>query len=70
MIFPPEELVSRISHDMTLLPGDVIACGTSLGVGSIRDGASVEITIGGIGSLTNTVAPAARELPHGQASAA
>ena len=70
MIFPPTELVSRISQDMTLLPGDVIACGTSLGVGSMRDGATVEITIGGIGSLTNTLAPAARELPHGQASAA
>jgi 2-keto-4-pentenoate hydratase/2-oxohepta-3-ene-1,7-dioic acid hydratase in catechol pathway len=70
MIFPPAELVSRISHDMTLLPGDVIACGTSLGVGSMRDGASVEVTIGGIGSLTNTLAPAAHELPQGQASAA
>ena len=34
----PQELVSRISHDMTLLPGDVIACGTSIGVGSIKDG--------------------------------
>lgn len=70
MIFPPAELVSRISQDMTLLPGDVISCGTSLGVGSLRDGASVEVTIGGIGSLSNTLAPAARELPHGQASAA
>jgi 2-keto-4-pentenoate hydratase/2-oxohepta-3-ene-1,7-dioic acid hydratase in catechol pathway len=56
MIMPPAELVSRISHDMTLLPGDVIACGTSLGVGSIREGASVEVTINGIGSLTNMLA--------------
>jgi 2-keto-4-pentenoate hydratase/2-oxohepta-3-ene-1,7-dioic acid hydratase in catechol pathway len=56
MIMPPAELVSRISHDMTLLPGDVIACGTSLGVGSIRDGASVEVKINGIGSLTNVLA--------------
>jgi 2-keto-4-pentenoate hydratase/2-oxohepta-3-ene-1,7-dioic acid hydratase in catechol pathway len=55
MIFPPLELVSRISHDMSLLPGDVIACGTSLGVGSIRDGSSVEVTIEGIGSLLNTL---------------
>jgi 2-keto-4-pentenoate hydratase/2-oxohepta-3-ene-1,7-dioic acid hydratase in catechol pathway len=55
MIMRPEELVSRLSHDLTLLPGDVIACGTSLGVGSIRDGVSVEVTIGGIGSLTNTL---------------
>ena len=70
MIFPPEELVSRISHDMTLLPGDVIACGTSLGVGSIRDGASVEISIEGIGSLTNTLAAAARQAPREQASVA
>ena len=29
MIMSPAELVSRISHDMTLLAGDVIACGTS-----------------------------------------
>ncbi len=55
MIFPPLELVSRISHDMSLLPGDVIACGTSLGVGSIRDGSTVEVTIDGIGSLLNTL---------------
>lgn len=60
MIMPPEELVSRISHDMTLLPGDVIACGTSLGVGSIRDGATVEVIIEGIGSLRNVLTPSAR----------
>jgi len=53
MIMPPEELVSRISHDMSLLPGDVIACGTSLGVGSIKDGGAVEVSIAGIGTLVN-----------------
>ena len=57
MILPPDELVSRISHDMTLVPGDVIACGTSLGVGSIRDGGDVEVSIDGVGSLKNTLAP-------------
>ena len=56
MIMPPEELVSRISHDMSLLPGDVIACGTSVGVGSIKDGAGVEVEIEGIGTLLNTLA--------------
>jgi len=56
MILPPESLVSCLSRDMTLLPGDVIACGTSLGVGSMADGASVDVTIEGIGSLVNTVA--------------
>jgi 2-keto-4-pentenoate hydratase/2-oxohepta-3-ene-1,7-dioic acid hydratase in catechol pathway len=55
MILPPAELVSFISHDMTLLPGDVISVGTSLGVGSMKDGATVEVQIDGIGVLTNTV---------------
>lgn len=55
MIMSPAELVSRISHDMSLLPGDVIACGTSLGVGSMKDGATVEVSIEGIGSLSNRV---------------
>jgi 2-keto-4-pentenoate hydratase/2-oxohepta-3-ene-1,7-dioic acid hydratase in catechol pathway len=55
MIFKPAELVSRLSHDLTLLPGDVIACGTSLGVGSIKAGNNVEITISGVGTLANTL---------------
>jgi 2-keto-4-pentenoate hydratase/2-oxohepta-3-ene-1,7-dioic acid hydratase in catechol pathway len=55
MIIPPANLVSSISHDMTLLPGDVIAVGTSLGVGSMKDGATVEVQIDGIGVLANTV---------------
>jgi 2-keto-4-pentenoate hydratase/2-oxohepta-3-ene-1,7-dioic acid hydratase in catechol pathway len=56
MVFSPLELVSRVSHDLSLSPGDVIACGTSLGVGSIKDGATVEISIDGIGVLANTLA--------------
>jgi 2-keto-4-pentenoate hydratase/2-oxohepta-3-ene-1,7-dioic acid hydratase in catechol pathway len=55
MIFSPAAIVSRISQDMSLLPGDVIACGTSLGVGSMKQGARVEVTIAGIGSLHNVV---------------
>ncbi len=54
MIFPPAVLVSRISHDMTLFPGDVIACGTSLGVLPMKPGVTVEVTIEGIGTLRNT----------------
>jgi 2-keto-4-pentenoate hydratase/2-oxohepta-3-ene-1,7-dioic acid hydratase in catechol pathway len=57
MIFAPGALVSQISRDMTLLPGDVIACGTSVGVGSIRDGSTVEVQIDGIGALTNSLMP-------------
>jgi 2-keto-4-pentenoate hydratase/2-oxohepta-3-ene-1,7-dioic acid hydratase in catechol pathway len=51
MIFPPAELVSRISQDMTLVPGDVIACGTSLGVLPMKAGTVVEVAIDGIGTL-------------------
>jgi 2-keto-4-pentenoate hydratase/2-oxohepta-3-ene-1,7-dioic acid hydratase in catechol pathway len=57
MIMPPAELVSLVSHDMTLLPGDVIACGTSVGIGSIKDGATAVVRIDGIGSLSNRLAP-------------
>jgi 2-keto-4-pentenoate hydratase/2-oxohepta-3-ene-1,7-dioic acid hydratase in catechol pathway len=55
MIFSPAEQVSLISHDMTLMPGDVIACGTSIGVGSIKDGSTVEVAIDGIGVLSNVL---------------
>lgn len=54
MIFSPRALVSRISQDMTLLPGDIIACGTSLGVGVLKPGSTVEIVIDGIGTLQNS----------------
>ncbi len=54
MIFPPRRLVSMISHDMTLLPGDLICCGTSLGVGTIKEPVNqMEVAIDGIGSLHN-----------------
>ena len=53
IIFPPASLVSLISQDMTLEPGDVIACGTSVGVGSMKPGSTVSIVIDGIGTLTN-----------------
>jgi 2-keto-4-pentenoate hydratase/2-oxohepta-3-ene-1,7-dioic acid hydratase in catechol pathway len=60
MIFSPAELVSRISRDMTLYPGDVIACGTSLGVLPLRDGNVVEVVIDGIGTLSNIFQDGAR----------
>ena len=60
MSFPPAELVSRISHDMTLQPGDVILCGTSLGVLPMKPGSTVEVEIDGIGVLANEFRGAAR----------
>jgi 2-keto-4-pentenoate hydratase/2-oxohepta-3-ene-1,7-dioic acid hydratase in catechol pathway len=53
MIFPPARLVSLISQDLTLQAGDVILCGTSLGVLPMKPGSQVEVSIDGIGSLSN-----------------
>ncbi len=56
MFFSPLELVQRISRGMTLLPGDIITCGTSLGALPMEPGSTVEIHIDGIGTLSNTFA--------------
>ena len=53
MFFQPLELVSRISQDLPLFPGDVVACGTSVGAGPLPEGSTVEVTVEGIGSLVN-----------------
>jgi 2-dehydropantoate 2-reductase len=54
MFFPPHRLVAAISRDVTLMPGDIIACGTSLGAGTMGDAHNVvEIVIEGVGSLGN-----------------
>jgi 2-keto-4-pentenoate hydratase/2-oxohepta-3-ene-1,7-dioic acid hydratase in catechol pathway len=55
MIFTPRELVSLVSRGMTLVPGDVIACGTSLGAMPMRPGVEIEVAIDGIGVLSNTL---------------
>jgi 2-keto-4-pentenoate hydratase/2-oxohepta-3-ene-1,7-dioic acid hydratase in catechol pathway len=60
MRFSVAQLVSLISMDMTLYPGDVILCGTSIGVGSMKPGSHVEVEIDGIGRLSN---------PYGNAAA-
>ncbi len=53
MFFSPFEIVSLLSGDMTLEPGDLIACGTSVGAGPMQDGDTVEVRIEGVGRLTN-----------------
>lgn len=55
MVFNVYELVSFISHVMTLLPGDVIATGTPEGVGPLQRGDVIEVVIEGIGRLRNRV---------------
>lgn len=53
MVFPPARLVALLSRDVTLEPGDVIACGTSVGVGTMKPGTAVTVAIAGIGELAN-----------------
>ncbi len=55
LIFSVPEIVSYVSHIMTLLPGDVIATGTPPGVGQLNVGDIVEIFVEGIGKLKNYV---------------
>src|SRR6202011_2566184 len=48
-------LVTYVSAVMTLLPGDVLLTGTPAGVGPLKDGDEVSVTIEGIGTLSNGV---------------
>jgi len=55
LIFNCFQLVSFISTNMTLLPGDVILTGTPSGVGAIGSGDRLEVRIQGLAPLVNTV---------------
>ncbi|MGG3573365.1 fumarylacetoacetate hydrolase family protein [Bacillus gobiensis] len=62
LIFSIPELIETLSRGMTLEPGDIIATGTPAGVGKgfnppkyLKSGDQVEITIEGIGTLSNQV---------------
>jgi len=58
MILPPARVISLLSREMTLEPGDLIACGTSVGVLPMRPGMEVSVVIDGIGTLTSRMADA------------
>ena len=55
MIHDVGAIVEWISAVMTLLPGDLILTGTPAGVGPIVNGDTVNISISGIGTLSNPV---------------
>ena len=55
LIFGVDDLLSFISGVMTLLPGDIIATGTSSGIGRMSPGDIVEVRIDKIGTLRNFV---------------
>ncbi|PWC03893.1 fumarylacetoacetate hydrolase family protein [Agromyces badenianii] len=48
-------IVAYASSVFTLLPGDVILTGTPAGVGPIVDGDTVEVSVTGLGTLSNPV---------------
>ncbi|MFM1906052.1 MAG: hypothetical protein RIT32_848, partial [Actinomycetota bacterium] len=50
------EIVSWVSHHITLLPGDVILTGSPAGISKMVAGDVVEVEIEGIGILRNLVA--------------
>jgi len=54
-IFDVPYMVSFITRIMPLFPGDIIATGTPSGIGPMKPGDTIEIEIGGIGRLRNTV---------------
>jgi len=56
MVHDIPSLIEYVSGVMTLLPGDVILTGTPAGVGPMRAGQTVSVTVDGLGTLTNPVA--------------
>jgi 2-keto-4-pentenoate hydratase/2-oxohepta-3-ene-1,7-dioic acid hydratase in catechol pathway len=52
-LFPLDLLLRYITSVMTLEPGDLIATGTPQGVGPVKAGDVVEVTVDGVGTLRN-----------------
>ncbi len=77
LMFGVAELISIISAEVSLDPGDVICTGTPSGVGVFRQppifmepGDVVRVEVQGIGSLTNPVVDSAGSAPAGSPAAA
>jgi 2-keto-4-pentenoate hydratase/2-oxohepta-3-ene-1,7-dioic acid hydratase in catechol pathway len=54
-IFSLPQLLHAITAAMTLEPGDLVLTGTPAGVGPLAPGDRVEVSMAGLGTLTNTV---------------
>ena len=54
MIFSPRDAVWQIAREIVLYPGDVIACGTSVGAEYMKPGQQIEILIPRLGRLLNS----------------
>jgi 2-keto-4-pentenoate hydratase/2-oxohepta-3-ene-1,7-dioic acid hydratase (catechol pathway) len=76
LLFGVAELISIISQEVTLTPGDVVITGTPSGVGVFRDpqiflepGDLVSVEVERIGTLTNPVVDADGHVPAGSPAA-
>lgn len=56
-IFSIGELLAYITAAMTLEPGDLVLTGTPAGVGPLQAGDVVEVSVAGVGTLSNAFAP-------------
>lgn len=55
-IFPLDVVIRHIAQAMTLFPGDLVPTGTPSGVGPLKAGDNVEVSVEGVGTLSNPVA--------------
>lgn len=55
MVFGVAQLIADLSNGMTLLPGDIIATGTTAGIAPLSNGDVMVSTIAGVGTLINEV---------------
>ena len=53
MFFDVYQIVSFLSKDMSLYAGDIIACGTNAGLGPMEHDDIIEVSLDGIGKVTN-----------------
>jgi 2-keto-4-pentenoate hydratase/2-oxohepta-3-ene-1,7-dioic acid hydratase in catechol pathway len=54
-LFPLDVVIRHIAQAMTLFPGDLIPTGTPAGVGPLKAGDKVEVSVEGVGTLSNPV---------------
>ena len=55
MIFPIDVLIEFVSKYMTIEKGDIMATGTPQGIGEMKPGDTVCVSIEGVGRVTNVV---------------
>ncbi len=55
LVFPVSRAIHDVTQFLTLEPGDIVAMGTTVGVGGLSDGDRVEIEVEGVGRLEHTV---------------